>query len=92
MPSISIDQNHDTIISILKEQLSALKELLSQNYRALEVHSPKEEETWLHTEDVMKIFKKSEKTIYNWRQSKNFRCKMMGGTMYYLKSDVYKLA
>lgn len=49
------------------------------------------EEVWLHTEDVMKLFKKSERTIYNWRKSGALRYRIIGGTAYYLRSDIYRI-
>lgn len=84
MSLLTINQNLLTIIAILQE-------ILKQAYRPLEIPVLLQDQEWLHTEDVMKIFKKSEKTIYNWRQSRALRHKIIGGTAYYLKSDVYKL-
>ena len=49
------------------------------------------DEVWLHTEDVMKLFKKTEKTLYNWRRNGQLRHKIIGRTVYYLKSDVYRI-
>jgi len=49
------------------------------------------DEVWLHTEDVMKLFKKTEKTLYNWRQKGLLRYKIIGRTVYYLRSDIYQI-
>lgn len=66
------------------DQLSTLLKLVP-----IDPPAEEEEEIWLHTEDVMSIFKKTRKTIYNWRKAGDLRFKVNGGTCYYLKSDVY---
>lgn len=84
---------------ILRYILNALREihaLQTENTNKLlqTINSQKpvsQEEVWLHTEDVMKLFKKSERTIYNWRKSGVLRCEVIGGTAYYLRSDIYRI-
>lgn len=71
------------LLKIQTEQLTILLKLVPV------VETTKEEEVWLHTDEVMKVFKKSERTIYNWRKAGDLRFKLRGRTCQYLKSDVY---
>jgi len=74
----------------LLEVLQALRDLNSVFGKTLEAILPKKiEDEWLHTEDVMRIFKKSERTIYTWRKEKRIKYTNIRGTIYYLKSDIY---
>jgi hypothetical protein len=49
-----------------------------------------EEEKWLQTEDLVAIFKVTSRTIFTWRKSKQLKSTTFGGTVYYLKSDVFE--
>jgi len=49
-----------------------------------------EEERWLQTEDLVAIFKVTSRTIFTWRKSKQLKSSTFGGTVYYLKSDVFE--
>ncbi|MBB2149918.1 helix-turn-helix transcriptional regulator [Pedobacter gandavensis] len=71
------------LLKIQMDQLAILSKLVPAELPV------KEEEVWLHTEEVMEIFKKSRKTIYNWRKTGQLRFKINGGTCYYLKADIY---
>ncbi|WP_316746920.1 helix-turn-helix domain-containing protein [Pedobacter gandavensis] len=74
------------IRELLKVQEKQLDVLLKLEPAALPVV---EEEVWLSTHDVMKIFKRSERTLYSWRKGGDLRFKIKGRTCYYLKSDVF---
>ncbi|WP_316819810.1 helix-turn-helix domain-containing protein [Pedobacter gandavensis] len=76
---------------LLKVQTDQLAALLKLEPPQLLPEQKKEEEVWLHTQDVMRIFSKSERTIYNWRKAGMLRYRVIGGTTFYLQSDVYKL-
>ncbi|SHE46471.1 helix-turn-helix domain-containing protein [Pedobacter caeni] len=81
-----------SILHVLRQILSLQTEntnrLLDQINSYKPIHA---EEVWLHTEDVMHLFKKSEKTIYNWRRKGQLRYKIIGGTAYYLRSDIFQI-
>lgn len=81
----------NSLLHTLRELLKIQTEQLSVLLKLVPAELPvKEEEVWLHTDEVMKVFKKSERTIYNWRKGGDLRYKVKGRTCYYLKSDVYE--
>lgn len=82
---------HNSVLKILRQLLKVQMDQLSILLKLVPVDQqlPSVEEEWLHTEDVMGIFKKTRKTIYNWRKAGHLKHKVNGGTCYYLKSDVY---
>lgn len=45
----------------------------------------------LDTADVMRFFKKTERTIYTWRMRGLLPFIIYSGTIYFLKSEVYRL-
>lgn len=78
---------------ILLEILNTLRSLndnLTKAHKALEVNAVPD--AWLHEDEVMKIFSSSRKTLYNWRQKDALQSKKFGRYVYYLKSEVYKMA
>lgn len=80
------------ILHILRQILSLQTENTNKILHTINSQKPiHEDEVWLHTEDVMKLLKKSERTIYNWRQSGELRHKIVGRTTYYLRSDIYRM-
>lgn len=80
----------NSLLHVLRQLLKIQTDQLTILLKLVPAELPtKEEEVWLHTEEVMKIFKKSERTIYSWRKGGDLRFKMKGRTCYYLKSDVY---
>lgn len=82
---------HRLVIHALRQVVRGQKELTNVILQMINGnHLVKEGDEWLHTEDVMLIFKKCPKTIYNWRRTGAIRCEVRGGTPYYLKSDIYK--
>ncbi|MBC8986189.1 helix-turn-helix domain-containing protein [Pedobacter sp. N36a] len=74
------------LLKVQTDQLLALLKMLPADLPVKE-----EEEIWLHTNEVMLIFQKTRKTIYNWRKSGHLRYRVNGGTCYYLKKDVYAI-
>jgi len=81
-----------TINPNLLELLHVLREIHGILAKAVEIKSPKNlNDEWLHTDDVARIFKKTERTIYTWRKNKLISFKKIKGTVYYLKSDIYNL-
>lgn len=84
------------VLRLILQSLRRLLSLQAENtnmilQRINSYDSVRDGEEWLHTEDVMVIFKKSERTIYNWRKSGALKYRMQGGTAYYLKSDIYRI-
>lgn len=80
------------IINLLKQVISLQAENNNILIKTIEKHTPPpQEEVWLHTEDVMLLFKKSKRTIFNWRDRGVLQSKVVGGTVFYLKSDIYKI-
>ncbi|MCX2453389.1 helix-turn-helix domain-containing protein [Pedobacter sp. PLR] len=80
------------ILLVLRQLLKIHTDQLDALLKLIPVEVPiKEEAYWLHTEEVMEVFKKSRKTIYNWRTTGQLRFKQIGGTCYYLKADIYSL-
>ncbi|NQX39070.1 Helix-turn-helix domain-containing protein [Pedobacter steynii] len=80
------------ILQILRQILNLQTENTSTLMQIINSLKPiPVDEVWLHTEDVMKLFKKSEKTLYNWRQKGLLRYKIIGRTVYYLRSDIYQI-
>lgn len=86
-----------SISRTLVDLLCAIRELIAvlttnnqalQNSPTLQMIQPEEE--WLDTLDVMAIFKKSRRSIYNYCKDKQLKYKKIGGANYYLKSDVYR--
>lgn len=81
-----------SILQVLRQILSLQIENTDKLLQTINSQKPiPQEEVWLHTEDVMKLFKKSERTIYSWRKSGILRYKIIGGTAYYLSSDIYQI-
>lgn len=76
---------------LLKVQTDQLAVLLKLEPPPTSPVMNKEEEVWLDTQDVMRIFKKTERTIYTWRRAGWLRFRMHGRTCFYLQSDVYEL-
>lgn len=75
------------LLKVQNDQLTVLMKL--ELVSASPLPPEREEEVWLHTEDLMSIYKKSRKTIFNWRKNGRLNYIVKGGTCYYLKSDVY---
>ncbi|WP_222535534.1 helix-turn-helix domain-containing protein [Pedobacter polysacchareus] len=81
------------ILKILRQLLKVQTDQLIALLKMMPVDLPvkEEEDIWLHTNEVMQIFQKTRKTIYNWRKSGHLRFRVNGGTCYYLKKDVYSI-
>ena len=80
------------INQVLLEILNALRNLnntFNKVHQAPQLTAVPDE--WLPENEVMKIFSVSRKTIYNWRQKHALQCRKFGGTVYYLKSEIYKV-
>ena len=81
-----------TIVKALRQIFSLQKENTDTLIQIINSLKPiPADEIWLHTEDVMKLFKKTEKTLYNWRRKGLLRYKIIGRTVYYLRSDIYQI-
>lgn len=74
---------------VLLAQTEHTAQIISVIREAKEDFSDKEE--WLLVEDLMRIFKKTARTIYTWTKEGKFETLIHGRTTYYRKSDVYKL-
>jgi hypothetical protein len=91
-PLIPIAMILKFILQILRQILNLQTENTNKILQTINSQRPPHaEEVWLHTEDVMKLLKKSERTVYNWRRSGELRHKMVGRTTYYLRSDIYRM-
>lgn len=76
----------------LLDNLHVLREIHAILLKSLENIVPKNpKDEWLHTDDVARIFNKTERTIYTWRKAKLIRFIKIKGSLYYLKSDIYEL-
>ena len=84
---MDLDLEHRKIMDLLGE-LHALKNTFLSFVEALK---PAPVDDWLFIEDVMRIFKKSNKTIQYWCQKGFLPCRRMGRTTYFLKSEIYTL-
>lgn len=82
----------NSMLHLLRQLLKIQTDQLATLLKLVPAQLPvEEEEVWLHTEEVMEIFRKSRKTIYNWRKTGQLRFRQNGGTCYYLKADIYSL-
>lgn len=80
------------IISLLQQMINLQAENNNILIKSIEKQkTTPEEDVWLHTEDVMQLFKKCKRTIFNWRDRGVLESKIVGGTVFYLRSDVYKI-
>lgn len=80
------------IINLLKQMINLLAENNNILIKTIEKQTIlPQEDVWLHTEDIMRLFKKSKRTVFNWRQSGVLQYKIVGGTVFYLRSDIYKI-
>lgn len=80
------------IINLLKQMINLQAENNNILIKTIEKQTPSpQEDVWLHTEDVMRLFKKSKRTIFNWRERGVLEYKIVGGTVFYLRSDIYKI-
>ena len=76
----------------LLDCLHVLREIHAICVKSLEPAPSKNfNDEWLHTDDVARIFNKTERTIYAWRKANLIRYIKIKRTMYYLKSDIYDL-
>ena len=75
----------------LLEILYALRHLSDLFTKFMEAAPQQQkQDRWLSENDVMKIFKVTSRTIYNWKVGGDLEPKYMGGTPYYLESEVFK--
>jgi hypothetical protein len=85
---IGNQNQQNELIQQLKEVMLQSKEVILQI--ATSGRQPVEEE-WLDVHDLMRIFKKSDTTIYQWTKNNQLECITLGGSHFYLKSDVFAL-
>jgi predicted DNA-binding transcriptional regulator AlpA len=80
-----------TIILLLQSILELCMSNHTQLCKLADVPLPMPEDEWLHTQEVMDMFGKSKKTIYNWRIDKSIKSREFGGRFLYLKSDLLRI-
>lgn len=82
-----MSKNRSSMITSLKNSIGELTELVKGVFETLSVQN----EAFLQTADVAGLLNMSERSVQRYAQRGIIKCKTIGGTNFYLKSDVFAI-